>query len=184
LNSNPPQGYRYAAGAYLAVFNRTKFIRLDNLFDCCRESLRTMDRAGLAAVDSTIAPFPAGSATLPQRVITPRLEARAEELRTTSAKLLALASGRVTLVHFWASWCGPCRREQPILDQLASKLQDRGLAVVGVNVDTAQPIQQQFEIGTLPVTLVFNRAGDLVTRLTGEQSESDFLRALEPLLLP
>jgi thiol-disulfide isomerase/thioredoxin len=184
LNSNPPQGYRYAAGAYLAVFNRTKFIRLDNLFDCCRESLRTMDRAGLAAVDSTIAPFPAGSATLPQRVITPRLEARAEELRTTSAKLLALASGRVTLVHFWASWCAPCRREQPILDQLASKLQDRGLAVVGVNVDTAQPIQQQFEIGTLPVTLVFNRAGDLVTRLTGEQSESDFLRALEPLLLP
>jgi thioredoxin-like negative regulator of GroEL len=56
--------------------------------------------------------------------------------------------------------------------------------VVGVNVDTAQPIQQQFEIGALPVALVFNRAGDLVTRLTGEQSESDFLRALEPLLLP
>ena len=56
------------------------------------------------------------------------------------------------------------------------------MTVLGVNVDTDQRLKNDFEVETLPVALIFNRQGDLVTRLTGEQSEGDFLRALEPLL--
>jgi len=180
LNGNPPQNYRYAAGAYLAVFNPVKFHRLENLFDCCRAALLQIDLAGLAAVDATIAPFPSADAPLP--TLLPAVETFRQQLRASTADRLSVRPGFVTLVHFWAAWCAPCRRERPILEQLADRLKDRGFAVIGVDVDAAKPIEKEFEVSTLPVALVFNRSGDLVSRLTGEQSEADLLRAITPLL--
>jgi thiol-disulfide isomerase/thioredoxin len=174
LRADPLPAYRYAAGAYLAVFDRTKFQRLENLFECCLLALQKMDRAGLDRVAIPAFPDDIPSLETPQ--------ALAKTLRADWSKLLELQPGRVTLVHFWAAWCPPCRRERPILNTLASKLKDQGLTVLGVNVDTDQRLKNDFEVETLPVALLFNRQGDLVTRLTGEQSEADFLRALEPLL--
>ena len=43
--------------------------------------------------------------------------------------------GQVVLINFWASWCGPCRQEMPILDQLHQRYEDTGFAVLGVNVE-------------------------------------------------
>lgn len=43
--------------------------------------------------------------------------------------------GKVVLVDFWASWCGPCRQELPVLEALHRKLASQGLVVVGVNID-------------------------------------------------
>jgi len=43
--------------------------------------------------------------------------------------------GKVVLVDFWASWCGPCREEMPVLEQLSAKYADQGLVIVGVNID-------------------------------------------------
>jgi thiol-disulfide isomerase/thioredoxin len=174
LRAEPPPEDRYAAGAYLAVFDRTKFQRLENLFECCLPALQKMDRAGLDRL--AIPAFPQDTSS-PQPP-----PAFAQPLRADWSRLLELQRDRVTLVHFWAGWCPPCRRERPILDALASKLKEQGLTVMGVNVDTDQRLKKEFEVETLPVALLFNREGDLVARLTGEQSEADLLRALEPLL--
>ncbi len=46
--------------------------------------------------------------------------------------------GEVVYVNFWATWCVPCRRELPHLQQLSDELGDKGLLVVGVNTDSAQ----------------------------------------------
>ena len=49
--------------------------------------------------------------------------------------LLQQARGHVLLVHFWASWCGPCMRELPIMDKFAHDMKPRGLEVVSVSLD-------------------------------------------------
>ena len=46
--------------------------------------------------------------------------------------------GEVVYVNFWATWCVPCRRELPHLQQLSEEYGDKGLLVVGVNTDSAQ----------------------------------------------
>lgn len=48
---------------------------------------------------------------------------------------LAQLRGKVVVVDFWASWCAPCRRALPELDELYQRYESRGLVVVGVNVD-------------------------------------------------
>lgn len=49
--------------------------------------------------------------------------------------------GKVTVLNIWATWCGPCRKEMPSLQVLHQKFQERGLEVVGVNVDAPQADQ-------------------------------------------
>jgi peroxiredoxin len=51
--------------------------------------------------------------------------------------------GQVVLINFWASWCGPCRQEMPLLDRLHHRYEDAGFAVLGVNVEgEAEPAQE------------------------------------------
>jgi thiol-disulfide isomerase/thioredoxin len=47
----------------------------------------------------------------------------------------ASLKGKVVIVDFWASWCGPCKEEMPVLERLYKKYKSRGLVVVGVSVD-------------------------------------------------
>lgn len=49
---------------------------------------------------------------------------------------LSSFSGKVVLVDFWASWCGPCRAENPAVVRLYKKFRDRGLIIFGVSLDT------------------------------------------------
>lgn len=43
--------------------------------------------------------------------------------------------GEVVMINFWASWCGPCRQEMPLLDALYKKYKDYGFTLLGINVD-------------------------------------------------
>ena len=52
--------------------------------------------------------------------------------------------GKVTLIAFWASWCGPCRRELPALSKVHAQLSDRGFQVLAVNVDKQRALAQKF----------------------------------------
>jgi thiol-disulfide isomerase/thioredoxin len=47
--------------------------------------------------------------------------------------------GQVVLVNFWATWCGPCQQEMPLLDQMYKKYKPAGFTLIGVNVDKASP---------------------------------------------
>lgn len=64
-------------------------------------------------------------------------KARDFALPGTSGETISLASqrGRVVLINFWATWCGPCQEELPELDRLQNKFRERGLSILAISVD-------------------------------------------------
>ena len=89
--------------------------------------------------------------------------------------------GEVVIINFWATWCGPCRQEMPLLDELYGKYQLAGLIMLSVNIDeNAEPaiemaqtlkvsypvlfdarkeVSRAFEVSAMPVTVLVDRAG-------------------------
>lgn len=55
--------------------------------------------------------------------------------------------GHVLLINYWATWCGPCRQEMPLLDTLYRKYHDRGLDVIGISLDEASDAARMRQVG-------------------------------------
>ncbi len=83
------------------------------------------------------------------------------------------ASG-VTVVDFWASWCGPCRMLSPIVEELAGEM--TGVKFAKVNVDEEPGLASAFRISSIP-TLVFMKDGQAVGQTVGVQGKEE-LRAV------
>ena len=88
----------------------------------------------------------------------------------------AAISEGVTLVDFWATWCGPCRMQAPILEKLDAEL---GVSVkIGkVDVDENPMLAQRFGVMSIPTLIAF-RGGQVVNQRVGVQS----LDALKDML--
>jgi thiol-disulfide isomerase/thioredoxin len=112
---------------------------------------------------------------------------------------LAALRGRAVLVDFWATWCGPCRLQLPILDKLQRELGGSGLSVIGVTVgeepdavaaflknaglsfpnaalDEENAFVQRFGVNSFPTTILIDPEGIVVSYEVGQQTE-DELRA-------
>jgi len=76
-----------------------------------------------------------------------------------------LQDGKLVIVDFWATWCGPCRMLSPLLDQVEEEMADQ-VTVVKVNVDDADEIAAQYRIMNIP-TLLFFKDGQLVDKTVG-----------------
>jgi thioredoxin 1 len=88
----------------------------------------------------------------------------------------AVTSTGASLVDFWATWCGPCRMQAPILEQLDAELGD-SVKVCKVDVDEQPALAQRFGIMSIP-TLVAFKGGQIVNTRVGVQS----LDALKDML--
>jgi cytochrome c-type biogenesis protein len=132
--------------------------------------------------------------------------APAVDLSTLDGGRLNLSSlhGRVVLLNFWATWCGPCRAEIPELNLLQHDLEARGLSVVGVSWDDSadgvrefqkeipqnyrvllggEDVQDKFAgVRSLPTTFVIDREGRIRQMIIGARDRSQFEAAVTPLL--
>ena len=70
----------------------------------------------------------------------------------------------VTLVEFWATWCGPCRMLSPIIETLAEKYADR-VKVCKVNVDEEEELVLRCEVMTIPTVFLFQDGQEIGKRV-------------------
>ena len=84
-------------------------------------------------------------------------------------------SAGLSLVDFWAPWCGPCRMQIPILDQVAEKMPD--VKIGKVNVDDNGDLAVQFGVNTIPYLVIF-KDGRKVSDFVGMRQAQALLDAL------
>jgi peroxiredoxin len=138
--------------------------------------VRRVVALALCALMVSVAAHPVGSSDSPEM-------APDFTLKSLDGPNLRLAElrGQVVLINFWASWCGPCRQEMPILDRLHKRYADTGFAVLGVNVegdekparellsktavsfpvliDENQLVSEMYDLQAMPSTVVVDRDG-------------------------
>lgn len=125
----------------------------------------------------------AAAQTTAQAAVEPLAAAPDFTLRQSGGTPLRLAEqrGRVVLVNFWASWCGPCRQEMPHLNRLHEQYRSAGLVLLGVNVDedpakaadaasrwpvripvlmdSDKSVVRRYDLGSMPATVLIDRDG-------------------------
>jgi len=123
-----------------------------------------------------------------------------------SAVDLSSLKGQVVLINFWASWCGPCRTEMPILEQLYRKYKPAGFTLLGVNVepksgdavnflkstpvsfpilfDTQSKVSTLYEVSGMPSTVIVDRKGNVRYIHHGYKpgDESEYLDQIRTLM--
>ena len=128
-------------------------------------------------------------------------------LKSSSGQNMRLSEhrGDVVMINFWATWCGPCRQEMPLLDELYSRYQRVGFNLLGVNIDddssrameminelgvsfpvlfdAAKEVSRLYQVDAMPVTVIVDREGNVRHVHQGykpgyEQKYLDQVRAL------
>ena len=104
-------------------------------------------------------------------------------LKSSTGENLRLSEyrGDVVMINFWATWCGPCRQEMPLLDELYNRYQRVGFNLLGVNIDddsrramqmveelgvnfpvlfdARKEVSELYKVNAMPVTVIVDRQG-------------------------
>ena len=98
----------------------------------------------------------------------------AKEITAANFETEVLKSEKPILIDFWATWCGPCMRQGPIVEELA----EEGYAVGKVDVDQNMALAQQFRVVSIPTMILF-KDGAEAKRFVGFTSKEELKSALD-----
>lgn len=164
------------------------------LFSRLNSWMRTAAVAAALAVTSTVG----ASASM----------APAFSLPSRSGDTVALGQlkGKVVMLNFWASWCGPCRQEMPLLEQMHKRYSSLGFTLVGVNVDAnskdaeewlsktpvsfpvlfdrESKVSKMYDVSAMPSTVFIDRQGNVRYLHRGYKAgdEGEYLNQIRALL--
>ena len=119
---------------------------------------------------------------------------------------LAQYKGQVVMINFWASWCGPCRQEMPLLESIYRKYNKAGFTLIGVNVepdsqkanewlkatpvsfpilyDKDSKVSKLYDVAGMPSTVIIDRNGNLRVLHRGYKpgDENEYLDSIRTLI--
>lgn len=90
-------------------------------------------------------------------------------------------SGKPLVVDFWATWCGPCKRLAPIVEELATVYEGR-VNIGKCDVEEAEELAVQFQVSSIPTLVFFDAQGQAVKRLVGLQAKPALIQQIDALL--
>ncbi len=99
------------------------------------------------------------------------------EFTDLNFKTNVLESDKLSVIDFWAEWCGPCRAIGPVIEEL-SREYDGKVNVGKVNVDNNPQISMNYGITSIPAIL-FVKGGQVVDKLVGAQPKANFIKKIE-----
>ena len=139
-----------------------------------RSTARFFKRCALAAIAISATAFAADSGPAPEFTLT---------ALSGQQGALSQYKGQVVMVNFWATWCGPCQQEMPLLDQMYKKYKPAGFTLIGVNVDKEAPavkellarkpvsfpvlldpanaVSKAYHVDEMPSSVIIDRKGEI-----------------------
>ena len=91
-----------------------------------------------------------------------------------------LQSDKPVLVDFWAEWCAPCRKVEPLLEEIAQEMGDK-VTVVKLNIDENPETARAYQVMSVPTLTVF-KGGQPVQSVAGAKPKSDLVKMIEAAL--
>ena len=101
-------------------------------------------------------------------------------IELTNENFEAITKEGVSLVDFWAPWCGPCRMIAPVIEELAEEFEGKA-NICKVNTDEQTELSTQFGVRSIP-TIVFMKDGEIVDTMVGASSKQAFADKINSLL--
>lgn len=101
-------------------------------------------------------------------------------IELTKANFKEVTDKGVSLVDFWAPWCGPCRMLSPVIDELAEELSGKA-NICKVNTDSEEDLSVQFGIRSVP-TILFMKDGEVKDQIIGATTKAVLLEKINELL--